>query len=152
MFRGLQTGRVDDKNRLKLPALVRNALLKRYESPDLFITSLDETDVKIFPIAEWEVLERRLSEKTPGAGDLDGERKNKILFLANHYGAEQSLDAQGRLLIPGALREGPGMRGEISLIWQSNHILALSAERYKQKAAEAKLNDADRAFAQNLGF
>ncbi|MBI1354404.1 MAG: hypothetical protein GC160_08660 [Acidobacteria bacterium] len=152
MFRGLQTGRVDDKNRLKMPALVRKNLLEKYGSPDVFITSLDERDVKIFPIAEWEVLERRLSEKTAGAGDLDGERKNKILFLANHYGAEQSLDAQGRILIPGALREGPGMRGEISLLWQSNHILALSAERYKEKTAEAKMTDADKAFAQNLGF
>jgi len=152
MFRGLQTGRVDDKHRLKFPALVRKGFVEKYKSPNVFITSLDEQDVKIFPIAEWEVLERRLSQKSADGDDLDGERKNKILFLANHYGAEQSLDAQGRILIPGALREGPGMRGEISLLWQSNHILAMSAERYKQKAAEAKLDASDRKFAQNLGF
>ncbi len=152
MFRGLQTGRVDEKHRLKFPALVRKGLLDKYKSPNVFITSLDEADVKIFPIHEWEVLERRLSEKSPNADDQDGERRNKILFQANHFGAEQSLDAQGRILIPGVLREILGVRSETCLLWQSNHILAVSAERYKQKAAETKLDAADKKFAQNLGF
>ena len=152
MFRGVQTGRVDEKYRLKFPAQVRAALKAKYDSVDLFITSLDKEEVKIFPLAEWEVVERRLSE-TEGEGEGEaGERKSKILVLANHYGAEQSLDAQGRILIPGALRDALGMRSEVSLLWHSNQILALNAERYKQKILDAELTSTDKKFARNLGI
>jgi len=136
MFRGVQTASVDAKYRLKFPALARKRLDEEYSSSDVFITSLNGKDVKIFPLKEWETVESRLSEKSD-----HGKQKNDLLFLANHFGADESLDNQGRILVPGTLREGSGMRGEVKMVWQSNHILVLSAERYQEKLAQTTTVD-----------
>ena len=148
MFRGVQTGRVDDKHRLKFPALARKKLEAAYSSSDVFITSLDGKDVKVFPTREWEAVEQSLSDKTE-----HGKQKNDLLFLANHFGADESLDNQGRILVPGTLREGSGMRGEVKMVWQSNHILVLSAERYQEKLARTTdIDDSALELAESFGL
>jgi len=172
LFRGLQTGRVDDKYRLKFPAFVQKMLAEKYgieESAgdsekdgdgdkkksvrvDVFITSLDGKEIKIYPISEWERVERTLADKSSDGNSLDGKRKNKILFLANHFGAEQSLDNQGRILVPVPLREGSGARCEIKMVWQSNHLLAMNEENYEKKMSLNMLDDEELSYAENLGF
>jgi len=152
MFRGLQTGRVDEKFRLKFPAFVPKKLTETYGNGDVFITSLDGQEIKIYPISEWERVERTLADKSGDGNSLDGKRKNKILFLANHFGAEQSLDNQGRILVPVPLREGSGAGCEIKMVWQSNHLLALSEENYDKKMTQNMLDDEELSYAENLGF
>jgi len=151
LFRGVQTGRVDEKGRLKFSALVKQQLETQYEDPRLFITSLDGEKVKVFPIKEWEAAEARLSQKSTEGKDVDGEVKDKILFHANRYGAEESLDNQGRILVPAVLREIAGMRGEVKLMWQNNHILVLSAKNFDEAAVEKRLTSEDLKHAANLG-
>jgi MraZ protein len=150
MFRGVQQGSVDDKFRLKMPAVVRSALLARYENPAVFITSLSGEDVRVYPVSEWEAVERRLSQTSEGASPLDGETKTKILLHANHHGADGALDNQGRILIPASLREEAGMRGEVHLTWSKNHVLVLSADAYRTRLG-AKLTKEEIAFAANAG-
>jgi MraZ protein len=151
MFRGVQTGSVDDKFRLKMPALVRSALLAKYENPGVFITSLSGEDVRVYPVSEWEAVERRLSQPNENAAPMDGDIKTKILLQANHHGADGALDNQGRILIPASLREEAGMRGEVHLQWSRNHILVLSDEAYRTRMAGAKLSKDELAFAANWG-
>jgi len=151
LFRGVQTGRVDEKGRLKFSALVKQQLETQYEDPRLFITSLDGEKVKVLPIKEWEAVEARLSQKSTEGKEVDGEVKDKILFHANRYGAEESLDNQGRILVPAVLREIAGMRGEVKLMWQNNHILVLSAKNFDEAAVEKRLTSEDLKHAANLG-
>jgi len=151
LFRGLQTGRVDEKGRLKFSALVKQQLDTQYEDSRLFITSLDGEKVKVFPIKEWETVEARLSQKSTEGKDVDGEVKDKILFHANRYGAEESLDNQGRILVPAVLRETAGMRGEVKMVWQNNHILILSAKNFDEAVVEKRLTSEDLKHAANLG-
>jgi MraZ protein len=152
LFRGLQTGRVDEKGRLKLSAFVKQQIDTQYEDPRLFITSLDGKEVKVFPIKEWEAVEARLSQKSTEGKDVDGEVKDKILFHANRYGSEESLDNQGRILVPAVLRETAGMRGEVKMMWHSNHILVLSAKNFEGSAVEKRLTGEDMKHAANLGI
>ncbi|MEX2301911.1 MAG: hypothetical protein WD733_13300 [Bryobacterales bacterium] len=152
LFRGLQTGRVDEKGRLKFSALVKQQLDAQYEDPRLFITSLDGKEVKVFPIKEWEAVEARLSQKSTEGKDVDGEVKDKILFHASRYGAEESLDNQGRILVPAVLRETAGMRGEVKMMWHSNHILVLSAKNFEDSTVEKRLTGEDMKHAANLGI
>lgn len=151
MFRGTQTGRVDDKGRLKLPALVRSCLEEEYREPKVFITSLDGEEVKVFPLREWESVETRLSEKSSAGNESDGEIKQKILFQANRFGAEETLDNQGRILVPAVLREAAGMRGEVKILWQSNHLFVVNAERFEAAADANTLTANDKRYAANLG-
>jgi MraZ protein len=152
LFRGLQTGRVDEKGRLKLSAFVKQQIDTQYEDPRLFITSLDGKEVKVFPIKEWEAVEARLSQKSTEGKDVDGTVKDKILFHASRYGAEESLDNQGRILVPAVLRETAGMRGEVKMMWHSNHILVLSAKNFEDSAVEKRLTGEDMKHAANLGI
>ncbi len=153
MFRGAQSGSVDAKGRLKTPALVRRRLRERYESGEVFITSLDGVTVNIFPIREWEAVEARLADKSTADNQAaDGAAKNKILFQANRYGAENTLDNQGRFLVPAVLRDSAGMRGEVKIQWQSNHMVVLSAANYEAAAAVNKLSADEMGRAADYGF
>ena len=152
MFRGAQTGNVDAKGRLKVSALVQRKLKETYESGEVFITSLDGVAVSIFPIKEWEAFEARLADKSTESNQkMDGALRNKILFQTNHFGAENALDNQGRMLIPAVLREAAGMSGEVRMVWQSNHLLVLNATRFEQEAASKSLTAEDFRHAANLG-
>ena len=151
LFRGLQTGRVDEKGRLKFSALVKQQIETLYEDPRVFITSLDGEQVKVFPIKEWEAVEARLSQKSTEGKDDDGEVKDKILFQASRFGSEESLDNQGRILVPAVLRETAGMRGEVKMTWNGTHILVLSAKSFDETAVEKRLTAEDKKHAANLG-
>jgi MraZ protein len=151
MFRGIQTGRVDDKGRLKLPVLVRQRLEERYQDLHVFITSLDGEAVKVFPLKEWEEIEARLSQKSPAGNEYDGQVKDKILFQANQFGAEETLDNQGRILVPAVLRETAGMRGEVRIMWQANHMRVINTELFGQEAESNRLTPEERRYAANLG-
>ncbi len=152
LFRGTQTGNVDEKGRLKLPVKVRQRFENRYEDRDVFITSLDGKVVKVFPLREWEAVETRLSEKSTESKDMDGEVKDKILFQVNKYGSEESLDNQGRVLVPAVLRETAGMSGEVKILWSSNHLLVLSASRFEEVAEQKTLTPEESKHAANLGI
>ena len=76
LFPGTQTSKVDVKGRLKLPARVRQRFEEAYKDRNVFITSIDGTAVKVFPLKEWEIVEVRLSEKSTDSKEIDGEVKN----------------------------------------------------------------------------
>ena len=152
LFRGTQTSKVDNKGRLKLPARVRQRFEETYEDRNVFITSIDGATVKVFPLKEWEVVEARLSEKSTENKEIDGQVKDKILFQANKYGSEETLDNQGRVLVPAVLLEAEGMSGEVRMVWQSNHVFVLSADRFEREADSKALNAEDFRHAANLGI
>ncbi len=153
LFRGVQTGSVDDKGRLKLPASVNRAIRRKCEDADLFVTSLDGMSVKAYPISQWEVVEERLARSVSGPEpDADGPLKNKFLFLANHWGAEESVDAQGRFLVPAELREAAGMRGTVRIQWQKNHMLIMNESKYKETAERYQISEDEMNRAQSLGL
>jgi transcriptional regulator MraZ len=148
MFRGTATVKVDDKGRLKLPTFVKERLDARYGADSAyFVTSLTGDVALIYPLTEWERMEQILSQ----APQFD-KLKKKFLFQANQYGAEAALDDQGRLLIPSKLREQAGMKGEVRLNWESNHIEVLSQARYEEEADKNRLTPEDFENLKNLGI
>lgn len=154
MLWGSEKARVDDKHRLCFSTKLRKRLQETYHSTDVFITSLDGKEVKVFPRQEWSRMLETLSARSTDGSPQDGRLKNSILMVANKYGAEGSLDNQGRVLIPGALREAPGIEGDVWVVWQNTHLLVMSDERFQQKTteAEAQLSGEGLAYAENLGL
>ena len=146
MFRGTVSVKVDDKGRLKLPAFLKERLDEKYGSGSTyFVTSLTGQTVLIYPVAEWERFEQTLAQ-APAFDKL----KVKFVFTANRFGAEATVDEQGRLLIPSKLRDSAGMKGEVTLFWETNHIEVLSQERYEAEAEQNRLTPEDFANLQNL--
>lgn len=153
LFRGVRTGNVDDKGRLKLPAFVKRLVKEHYNHTETFVTSIDGERALVYPIIEWERVEADLAAKSTGADSAkDGAIKKKILFQANHFGSEETIDGQGRLLVPAPLRESADMRGAVRIQWQSNHILVMTEARYNAEASSSQLTSEDLDYAANLGM
>ena len=96
--RGFLSARVDEKGRLKLPASIAQ-YLEGYGERKVFITTLNGSTARIYPISVWRETERLLEEP----GD-DTEDKEDIAFTAYHFGSDDEMDAQGRVLVPTELR------------------------------------------------
>ncbi len=147
LFRGTHVVKVDDKGRLKLPSLVKERLAGQYGADaSYFVTSLTGETVLIYPVTEWERIEQTLAQ----APQFD-QLKVRFLFTANRFGGEATVDDQGRLLIPAKLREMAGMKGDVTLFWQTNHIEVFSQARYEAEADQNRMTAEDFANLSKLG-
>ena len=90
--------RVDDKGRLKLPAEFLE-YLKKLGVDKVFITTLDRQLARIYPISVWKANENLFAD----AGDL-AETAEDVAYIAKVFGGDSEIDAQGRVLMPAALR------------------------------------------------
>lgn len=130
--RGFHGTRVDEKGRLKLPAAVAQFLTALGEQK-VFITTLDVTTARIYPISVWKQNEAFFEE--PGE---DAQEKEDLSLIANHFGADCELDGQGRVLVPTELRRTLKMESEqVWLRCYKGRIDVFSKEVYDQKMAQA---------------
>lgn len=90
--------RVDDKGRLKLPAEFLE-YLKKLGVDKVFITTVDRQLARIYPISVWKANESLFAN----AGDL-AETAEDVAYIAKVFGGDSDIDAQGRVLMPAALR------------------------------------------------
>lgn len=104
--RGFHSARVDEKGRLKLPAAIAEYVAALGDR-QVFVTTIDGSTVRIYPISVWRQNEILLQEK----GE-DTRLKEDVAFVAYHYGADSDVDAQGRVLVPAELRRKLNMEGE----------------------------------------
>ena len=63
MLRGNHPARIDEKGRLKVPNGFR-ALVESQYGPELFVTSVTGEHVKLYPMAVWLEIERKLAAET----------------------------------------------------------------------------------------
>lgn len=98
--------RVDDKGRLKLPSEFLE-YLKKMGVEKVFITSLDREVARIYPIPVWKGNENLFGN----AGDL-AELAEDVAYIAKVFGGDSEIDAQGRVLLPAALRRELGLESQ----------------------------------------
>jgi MraZ protein len=90
--------RIDDKGRLKLPAEFLE-YLKKLGVDKVFITTVDLTLARIYPLSVWKSNENLFAN----AGDL-AELAEDVAYIAKYFGGDSEIDAQGRVLVPAELR------------------------------------------------
>ena len=132
MFRGNSPTRVDEKGRLKVPADHKRVLDEKYSSAKFYITSLDGKVAQIYPMEEWERIEQKLA-----ALPTFNSTKQKFLDRTNYYGQVVEMDGQGRLLIPGLLRESANIKGEVAVLGKLSLLEVRNMEEFK-KTMEAE--------------
>jgi len=140
--RGTLPARVDEKGRLKLPAAVAQ-YLEAIGERKVFVTTLNISTALIYPISAWRETERMLQE--PGE---DAESRADVAFIANHYGEDAEVDAQGRVLVPTTLRRELELeRDDVHLLWYKQRIEVLGSKVYEQRLAKAKMSLAEKVAA-----
>lgn len=105
MFLGEYEHSVDAKGRVAIPAKFRLQV-----ETGLVVTRGFEHCLFAYPMQEWEQLSQRVSSLPLGQPQA---RQLRRLLFANAFDTE--LDKQGRILLPGALREYAGI-GELAVI------------------------------------
>lgn len=127
-FRGSFQATIDDKGRLKLPTRLKGQLEEWYGN-EVFVTSLVPHELRVYPLAVWEELERRFLSR-PSLDPL----VQRLLEHAN-YGQEADVDLQGRVLVPVLLRDILAMNGEVVVSGRGVFLAVVARERAQTELA-----------------
>ena len=114
---GSYTVRFDGSGRIKIPEKFRILLEEQY-GKELFITSLTDESVQVYPLPVWEKLS---GVSTEGTLHLKPAVR-KFMLRVNRKGNHYRIDSKGRILISQALREKANLEGEVEVIGLSNHL------------------------------
>lgn len=127
MLRGNHPARIDDKGRLKVPNGFR-ALIESQWGQELFVTSVTGEFVRLYPMAVWIEIERRLAA-------VPSTHPSKLRFLdrVNFFGQVAAMDRQGRIVIPPLLRESAAMAGDVSVLGLQNHLAVWNQRRLSER-------------------
>ena len=136
-LRGSSATRIDEKGRLKVPAMFRGVIHDQHGA-DVVVTSLTGESVLIYPMPVWLEVERKLS-------NMASTHPSRLKFLdrVNYYGQEGELDSQGRVAIPPVLRDSASIIGEVRVFGRINHIEVWNAERFAQRLQRESWTDED---------
>jgi len=141
MFMGEYNHTIDAKGRLIIPAKFREAL-----GSEFVLTKGLDGCLFVFPMKEWEAFE----EKLRSLPLIDkNARKFSRFFLAGASTCE--LDKQGRILVPGTLREFAQMDKEVVLTGMLDRIEVWSKEQWLENNAYDDMDDIAQSM-QELGL
>ena len=143
MLRGNHAAKIDDKGRLKIPNAFRG-LIEKHHGTEVFVTSLTGEYVRLYPMPVWLAHEEKLA-RMPSTHPA----RLKYLDRVNYYGQMGEIDAQGRVLIHGRLRDSASMTGEVDVLGQFNYLEVWNHERFVAKLQREPFSDDDaRALAE----
>ena len=124
---------VDEKGRLKLPAEFLE-YLEAIKVTKVFITTLDQRQARIYPIAVWKVNEALFENSADPAAE-------RLALLAKAFGGDAEIDKSGRVLLPAKLREVLGL--EKQPVWLDvyhGRINVVSKKIYDERMQLAQAN------------
>ena len=139
MLRGNYSVKIDEKGRLKIPAVFRTAMQERYGT-QVYVTSRKDKGVvvNIYPMPVWEEKERKLAELPATLPELA-----RYVDLVNYYGQPGEIDKQGRVSIHPLLRDSAAMAGDVHVLGQLDHLDVWNQERFATRMADEPFTDAD---------
>ena len=121
-LRGNCPAKVDEKGRLKIPAVFLDEL-KEYGT-QFYITSPTGESARIYPMKIWSEIEDKLAG-LPSAN----KAKRKFLMRTSYFGQVVELDGQGRVLLPPVLREAAQTKGDMDMFEQLNYLEVMNHTR-----------------------
>ena len=133
-LRGNCPAKVDEKGRLKIPAVFLEGL-KEYGT-QFYITSITGEDARIYPLSVWSEIEDRLA-----ALPSQHQGKRKFLLRTSYFGQQVEVDGQGRLLLPGVLRESAQLKAEVDVFGQLNYLEVMNHTGVVDKLKNEPLTD-----------
>jgi MraZ protein len=146
MLRGNYTARIDAKGRLKVPTQFRRLIDEKHGN-EFYVTSVTGDNVQIYPLPEWESIEKRLSLLPT----MDPARR-KFLDRTNYYGQQQTMDAHGRVLIHPLLRKASGVIGDVVVLGLLNHLEVWEHETFQKRMLSDPYTEEDEAAIARLGI
>lgn len=144
-LRGNYPAKVDEKGRLKIPALFLEGL-KEYGS-QFYITSLTGESARIYPIKVWMQIEEKLATVSS-----QSRAKRKFLMRTSYYGQTVELDAQGRVLLPAVLREAAQTKGDVDVFGNLDYLEVMNHTRVLDELKNSPYTEEDFKALEDLGI
>jgi len=143
MLRGNSPAKVDEKGRVKIPAVYLDTLKEWGDK--FYVTSENGDRAYIYPMKVWNGIEEKLAK-------LSGHNRTKQKFLnrTNYFGQVVELDGQGRLLIPGVLREAAQMKGDVDMLGHLNHLEVWNHARFMEQLNNNTITEEDEKILDGL--
>jgi transcriptional regulator MraZ len=149
VFSGTFDHSIDDKGRVSIPVLFREALQGAgFEA--LFVTNEvveSQPCLALYPPQEWERLLGRVKQKPSFNPDMQ-----LLQFFVVGGAQEIQVDKQGRILIPPKLREYAGLNREVTFRAMSTHFLLWNKATFENVMKAAQRKYADPRFRARLGL
>ncbi|PYQ14785.1 MAG: division/cell wall cluster transcriptional repressor MraZ [Acidobacteria bacterium] len=146
MLRGNSPARIDEKGRLKIPTTFRNYIEQQYGS-DVFITSISGEFVRIYPMAVWLEIEKKVAAVSSMNPTI-----MRFLNRVNYYGSVGSLDAQGRVVIQPLLRKAAEVTGEVAVLGNQRYLDVWNREKFEAKMGAEPVTEEDQRVLAGLGI
>lgn len=144
-LRGNCPAKVDEKGRLKIPAVYLEDL--KEHGNELYITSRKGESAEIYPMKVWREIEEKLN-KLPSSN----KSKRKFLFHTSYYGQTVEIDGQGRVLLPAVLRDAAQTTGDVDVLGALDHLVVFNHVRAEAKMQNEPYTDADDDALQDAGI
>lgn len=135
MLRGSSPAKVDDKGRLKIPALFKSYIQESY-GRDFFVTSYNGEFVRLYPLPAWVEIEKKLIANSSLRPELARFRNT-----VNYYGQPATMDDQGRVLIHPFLRQKSGTGGDVLVIGGLTYLDIWNREKFESQVVHPSDDD-----------
>ncbi|NOR53234.1 MAG: hypothetical protein GQ536_04000 [Candidatus Aminicenantes bacterium] len=142
---GSYTVKFDKSGRIKIPEKFRLAIEEGY-GKSVFITSLTDKSVQIYPLSVWEELTGISNE---GAIHLKPSVR-RFMIRVNRKGNQYEIDARGRILVNQTLREMANLESEVEVIGLSNHLEVWNRDKLDETLEKKPLTNEDFESIANL--
>jgi len=145
-LRGNHPARIDEKGRIKIPNGFRLLIQSQY-GEELFVTSVSGEYVRLYPMAVWSEIERKLAQ-VPSTNPS----RQRFLDRVNFFGQAVAMDKQGRVVLPQMLRESAAMAGEVSVLGLQNHLEVWNKKRLQERFKKEPFTDEDGRVLSEFGI
>ena len=124
--RGIANATLDAKGRMALPTKQREMVQGGADGKLVATIDMRESCLLLYPLPEWEVVQRKLE----GLSNINPKARLLQRLLIGHA-TDLELDSQGRILLPGLLREYADLEKKLILVGQGNKIEIWSASQWQ---------------------
>jgi MraZ protein len=144
-LRGNCPAKVDEKGRLKVPAIFLEELTEF--GKQFYITSPTGESARIYPLKVWAEIEDKLARVSS-----QNAAKRKFLKRTSYFGQTVEIDAQGRLLIPAVLREEAQTKSDVDVLGALDYLEVMNHTRVLDELKNEPFTSDDSKALEDLGI
>jgi MraZ protein len=138
VFRGNHQAKVEESGRIKLPVAVKEAV-DRMQAAEFYVTSPNGTSAEVWPLAEWEKVEKRLAANSSRTDVQD------YMEQTSFYGLEVKMDSAGRFVLPQILREKAKLSGDVAILGKARYLEIYNLETLAESIKASTMSKQARA-------
>ena len=115
LFRGAAAVNLDAKGRVAIPTRYRAEIMEKNQGQMVCTVDIRQPCLLLYPLDEWEKIEQKLLSLSNF--DPNQRRLQRVML---GYATECEMDAQGRILLSGPLRQHAKLEKGLMLVGQLN--------------------------------